>query len=114
MLISCNKKINPFDITEEHQLTALTNAPNPLSRTVVTNNKDQILEIINAESSEGKYVSLDLCINAEGTIVYAELLDDSTFEIQSENQKALLKSIFRNLKFEESDIEEECGAFKLQ
>jgi len=86
-----------------------------LNRVTLTSNKEELLTILEIDNFDGKHILLDLCVNQNGRITYAELLPESTMEMQMSIRKGVLKSIYSNIKFNaNSDKKEDCGLYKIE
>ncbi len=69
-----------------------------------------ILKIITGKENESE-IKIDICINREGNVVFAELLKETTTLLNTKEQKNILRTYFSNFKYSADDYapEEECG-----
>ena len=101
----------------EKEVRAAKRSPKKLkkiNRAVVKENKEELLNILDLKSFNGKRIVLETCINPSGVVVYAELLKKTTVSIPKGKEKAVLKSLYSNLIFEKGSQEEECGIYVVE
>jgi len=83
-----------------------------LEREVVSEPKQEILELLKIKSFDCKVIALHICVSESGDIVFGELLDEQTsLYIPDDKTKNVLRIILRQLKFNKGTKEEECGNF---
>jgi len=98
----------------EKEVKAAKRSPKKLKkikRTIIKENKEELLDILGLKSFDGKRVDLEICITKSGVVEYHELLKSTTVSIPYDKEKAVLKSLYTNLIFEKGNKDQDCGIY---
>ena len=111
--IDSTSQIEYLDNSEKESKIAKRNPKKlkKIRRTILKENKEELLDILGLKSFNGKKIDLEICVTKSGEVEYIELLKSTTVSISSGKEKAVLKSLYTNLKFEKGTKDEDCGIY---